>query len=525
MSRGPRRSSASVPLFTHQYVATTLLWDGRPIDPHHPDPSRTRLVKDLTPRSKKGGRLVVAAPGFSRDSLPHVGRPENQRQSTPSPVFQPSAERLARRQSRHLSRVERKGEVRGKTPEISVTKRDPLRSPKRVPGLSKEVAASVATIKTANPLAEEFDLSASNSHSSGSIPGSFSSPPLLDGLRDSVHQILGQSASPTAIQALSLKHLFSDTPEWRQYLLASETGSGKSIAYLLPMLHHLKKSELAPPGSAPVETPPLPRRAVNPRALVLAPTHELSRQLSSFSKALLHNIKLRVVCASRANVKSTPRTTFTASKMAAQFVDDTTGKLGLPPLGASRPVDVLVGTPNKLLEMARGRKWDRVNDETDKELAAELSGLRHETSSRSLEPEMGLQNIEWVVVDEADILFGNSQTLISTMNETDSPYFRPRLPGEHSSALSRYRCRPWPPRPIYPRASPSFTRNLNHTYPSSECSYNLSIQLNFNHRYHPPITRRIPRRLSSHLDQARIAQAASPSFHHENRVRELDGWK
>ena len=107
-------------------------------------------------------------------------------------------------------------------------------------------------------------------------------------------------------------------------------------------------------------------------------------------------------------MKSTPRATFTASKMAARFADDANGTLGTSPLGLSRPVDVLVGTPNKLLEMARGRKWDRVRDETDKQLVAELSGSRNETCSKGPEPEMGLQNIEWVIVDEADILFGNS---------------------------------------------------------------------------------------------------------------------
>jgi len=358
---------------------------------------------------------------FSRDSLPHVGRLEKQRASELSHVSQPSTERLARRQTRHLRRVERKGEVRGRAHEIPATKHDPPRSQRRAPGLSKDAATSPATVKTVNPLADEFDLSASNSRGLGSVPTSFSSPPLLDGLRDSVHQVLGQSASPTPIQALSLKHLFSDTPEWRQYLLASETGSGKSIAYLLPMLHHLKKSELSPPESTS-KIASQPQRAINPRALVLAPTHELSRQLSSFSKALLHNVKLRVVCASRANVKSTPRATFTASKMAAQFADDVDGTLGMPHLGAHRPVDVLVGTPNKLLEMARGRKWDHTKPETDKDLVAELSGFRNETRSKSIGPEMGLQNIEWVVVDEADILFGNSHVLISIADETDNAY-------------------------------------------------------------------------------------------------------
>jgi ATP-dependent RNA helicase MRH4 len=270
--------------------------------------------------------------------------------------------------------------------------------------------------KGVNPLAQEFDLPASKSGSSGPLPASFSSPPLLDGLRDSVHRILGPPAPPTLIQALSLKHLFSDTPEWRQYLLASETGSGKSIAYLLPLLHHLKKSELASSESTPPAISSNPRRAVNPRALILAPTHELSRQLSSFAKNLSHNIKLKVLCASRANTKSAPRTTFTASKMASQFTDDAAVELGASHSGVSRPVDVLVGTPNKLLEMATGKRWNHRQDEpdkqepekyeSDKQLAAELSGSRNETSFRGPEPAMGLQNVEWVIIDEADILFG-----------------------------------------------------------------------------------------------------------------------
>jgi ATP-dependent RNA helicase MRH4 len=63
----------------------------------------------------------------------------------------------------------------------------------------------------------------------------------------------------------------------------------------------------------------------------------------------------------------------------------------------TRPVDVLVGTPMKLLEMLFGRGWDR--DEKDQYDAA---GKRWPRAK----PEMGLANIEWVVVDEADVLFG-----------------------------------------------------------------------------------------------------------------------
>jgi ATP-dependent RNA helicase MRH4, mitochondrial len=317
--------------------------------------------------------------------------------------------------------MERKGDVRGKAHQTPVFKRDSPWSSQRPSNLSKEVVTSTTTTKAVNPLTEEFDLSASKTHSSGSLPTSFSSPPLLDGLRDSVYQVLGPSASPTPIQALSLKHLFCDTPEWRQYLLASETGSGKSIAYLLPMLHHLKKSELASSEPIPPTIPSQPKRAMNPRALVLAPTHELSRQLSSFAKALLHNTKLKVLSASRANTKSTPRGTFTASKMSAQFADDNPMTSDMSHLGAFRPVDVLVGTPNKLLEMARGRGRNRNQDEIDNEPFE----LPNETSSKSPNLEMGLENVEWVVVDEADILFGTVLIPIRTMDGTNSTYSDP----------------------------------------------------------------------------------------------------
>ena len=136
----------------------------------------------------------------------------------------------------------------------------------------------------------------------------------------------------------------------------------------------------------------------------MAPTHELSRQLSSFVEALLQTIKLRVLCTSRANTKSTPRAAFTASKMAAQFTDHNSGMLSRPHIGASRPVDVIVSTPNKLLEMASGRRWHHRKVEMDKQLATGPSGPRNEIPSKGFEPEMGLQNVEWVVVDEADIL-------------------------------------------------------------------------------------------------------------------------
>jgi len=201
-----------------------------------------------------------------------------------------------------------------------------------------------------------------------------------------VHDVLGPNARPTPIQSLSLKHLFV-TPSldsYRRFLLASETGSGKSLAYLLPMLHDLKTAERLSP------------RRTGPRALVLAPTHELSRQLASFGKALVHHSRLRVQSASRANVASAR---VSAAKMAHAFGgNDAEGEFEVHPgNGTSHTLDVLVGTPPTVLGMVRGGRWDKESVKTEEKRQKKLPAGP---------PEVNLSEIEWVVVDEADVLFG-----------------------------------------------------------------------------------------------------------------------
>jgi ATP-dependent RNA helicase MRH4, mitochondrial len=98
-----------------------------------------------------------------------------------------------------------------------------------------------------------------------------------------------------------------------------------------------------------------------PRALVLAPTHELSRQLASSGKALAHHTRLRVQSASQANVVSGARARMSAAKIANIFSGDRTeGEFEVHPgSGFGHAVDVLVRTPSRLLEMARGSGWDK----------------------------------------------------------------------------------------------------------------------------------------------------------------------
>ncbi|KAG8679940.1 RNA helicase, partial [Ceratobasidium sp. 395] len=64
----------------------------------------------------------------------------------------------------------------------------------------------------------------------------FYSPPLLPGLVDQIRILLGTKAKPSPIQALSLDHFFANNRvvPHEETLLAAETGSGKSLAYLLP---------------------------------------------------------------------------------------------------------------------------------------------------------------------------------------------------------------------------------------------------------------------------------------------------
>lgn len=244
----------------------------------------------------------------------------------------------------------------------------------------------------------------------------FTSPPLMPGLLSCLKDVLGPNAKPTPIQALSLQHLLSDDDKkYKEYLLASETGSGKSIAYLLPLLQSLKQSELD--GSVNRQR----THAVNPRALILAPTHELARQLAMFTKSLIHDIKLRVSCASRANVSNKIDTFGGSARQMKGKLDALFGGKEFDVQAEGRyPVDVLVGTPMKFLEMVKGRGWDRRMGEEEPPVESEGEGVTEKRKFRkgrdislpaagktgTSPAELGLINVDWVVVDEADVLFG-----------------------------------------------------------------------------------------------------------------------
>ncbi|KIO34588.1 hypothetical protein M407DRAFT_209840 [Tulasnella calospora MUT 4182] len=229
----------------------------------------------------------------------------------------------------------------------------------------------------------------------------FTSSALLPGLVDSVKDLIGKDARPTPIQALSLAH-FATSPEeerkrrrTRETLLASETGSGKSLAYLLPVIQGLKATEGASvtEGASTGPKTPNPNLVSGPRAIILCPTHELSRQITTYAKSLCHNVKLRIVCASNPNARG-------GSSKSGNW-DASISPEGLIPGFGGRAVDILIGTPPTILSLIGGKELG------DRKAISAVRRLDQE-GEEEVGARMSLERLEWLVIDEADVMFDRS---------------------------------------------------------------------------------------------------------------------
>ncbi|HUJ75423.1 MAG TPA: DEAD/DEAH box helicase [bacterium] len=139
----------------------------------------------------------------------------------------------------------------------------------------------------------------------------FSDLPLSDALRAPVHR-MGFSR-PTAIQAAAIPPAAAG----RDILASAETGSGKTAAFLLPIINRL-----------------LPQQRGATRALVLAPTRELAAQIADHFTQLAHGTRL------------TSAAVFGGVSMGGQ---DRAFKKG---------VDLIVACPGRLLDHMRGPHVD-----------------------------------------------------------------------------------------------------------------------------------------------------------------------
>ena len=86
---------------------------------------------------------------------------------------------------------------------------------------------------------------------------------------------------PTSIQCASLSTLLSQSASSRDAFIQAQTGSGKTLSYLLPILHDL----------LPLSTNSYIDRSIGTLAIIISPTRELAKQISDVLEVLL---KLRL---------------------------------------------------------------------------------------------------------------------------------------------------------------------------------------------------------------------------------------
>ncbi|XP_054721162.1 probable ATP-dependent RNA helicase DDX52 [Uloborus diversus] len=136
--------------------------------------------------------------------------------------------------------------------------------------------------------------------------------------------------TPTAIQMQAIPLMLHN----RQILACAPTGSGKTAAFLIPLIHNLKGPEKG-----------------GLRAVVIAPTRELAKQIHSFAVRLSEGTELRTL-----------------------IIDDVNATKENPKIFKKH--DILISTPNRLIYLLK-------NDP----------------------PLINLNRVQWLIVDECDKLF------------------------------------------------------------------------------------------------------------------------
>ncbi|KAJ8071873.1 hypothetical protein OCU04_002181 [Sclerotinia nivalis] len=182
-------------------------------------------------------------------------------------------------------------------------------------------------------------------------------------LLDSVKQAIYQQALPeieghvpTPVQRIAVPALLGDQQNKRtesesgQYLIAAETGSGKTLSYLIPTINAIKVAEAKDAEvkayekelqeeklrqnnltlvSPPLSNMPHPTTG-RPRAIILVPTSELVTQVGTLVKAFSHTVK------------------FKAAMISSNF----SGKVIRNRLFSPSGIDILVSTPHLLSSIA-----------------------------------------------------------------------------------------------------------------------------------------------------------------------------
>ncbi|XP_071805981.1 probable ATP-dependent RNA helicase DDX28 [Asterias amurensis] len=163
-------------------------------------------------------------------------------------------------------------------------------------------------------LAYRGNPSVQDSEDGSSKPVDFESLTLNKTLLETLQSM--EVSSPTRIQAAAIPSIL----QGRNVLCAAETGSGKTMTYLLPIIH-LLLLDTTKNGTV--------AKAGRPRCLVLVPAWELAEQTKVVAKTLLANTSLNVRHLDGQKVTKTLKNTFLS------------------------PVDILISTPGPILNCLR----------------------------------------------------------------------------------------------------------------------------------------------------------------------------
>lgn len=178
-----------------------------------------------------------------------------------------------------------------------LTRQKPTSTPRNAP---KEVISSLFSYNpsSANPHASEAESTMDPIPSNAALTDPLSTFTSL-GLSASLssHLLTKFSLSaPTAIQATAVKQLLCDDSD---AFIQAETGSGKTLGYLLPIVQRImalspsaaqasqQSSDQAPQGEKCIEAEKI-HRTSGLFCIILAPTRELSTQISRVLSLLLH---------------------------------------------------------------------------------------------------------------------------------------------------------------------------------------------------------------------------------------------
>lgn len=106
------------------------------------------------------------------------------------------------------------------------------------------------------------------------------------GLRDGVVAALDEMGirKPTLIQSAAIPAILTSG---QNVLLSATTGTGKTLAFMAPLVERLKADE---------EEGFIVPRPQRPRAIVLVPTRELAQQAYAVARRFACTAKLRVEC-------------------------------------------------------------------------------------------------------------------------------------------------------------------------------------------------------------------------------------